>query len=406
MGTVTSPRVLFLFPHDFSEGRSGSQKYCAQLIEGIRKLGRKVHLVGFRNFESQWDDLRRILELVDEVTLYNFDEIGRFRNRVQHPRGRLQQTILRFVRPRETVVERLVRSELVPHLVSNRFLQFIDRLLAKEVYEYGFVTFAYWSEVSTLLRRHSVPSVMITQDVLARQPFAFSESANLDAALQDEFRRVRSFDFAISISHQEAQELRSVAGPCQVRFLPVTMKETSTERAPEPNNRRFDAVFGGHTNEHNQYGFRWFLTAVLPLLPKGFSIAVFGKICQVIASWGLPEGVVLLGEVDDLGHVYTQSRVAICPLQSGTGMKVKVVEALSYGLPVVTTSWGVIGFPASDNTGCTIADTPEAFAAEVRHLLNDPDLYAAKAMQSRTAFQSWFTEETTIRVLRELLPAR
>ena len=402
---MKSPTVIFLYPHDFSEGRSGSHKYCAQIVEGIRQLGWRIHLVGFRNFESQWLDMSKILTMVDEVTLYDFSEIAHFRDRSHRNYSRMGQRIRNCIGIVPSYEESLIRSEFVPHLVSSKFLRFIEKLISSNHYQFGFVSYAYWSEVSLLFRKYGTTSIMITHDVLARQPFAQSAEFDQELALVDEIRRVLLFDYTLSISFQEANELRTIESNFEILFLPVTMKQPRFLSIPDLHDRRYDLVFGGHANVHNMDGIHWFLQEVLPCLPSHITFAVFGRICKEIKLQVVPSNVFLLGEIDDLSKLYSQARVAICPLQSGTGMKVKVIEALSFGLPVVTTDWGVSGFPDQNETGCSVANSSKEFTQTLLEVLNNEELYQQKQAAAKKAFETWFSEDTTLRVLGKILPS-
>ena len=79
--------------------------------------------------------------------------------------------------------------------------------------------------------------------------------------------------------------------------------------------------------------------------------------------------------VQDLEEFYTNARVAICPMLSGTGIKIKVLEALSYGLPVVTNRRGIDGLINKKNNGCIVCQDPKDFADNINQLIKDDVFY-------------------------------
>ena len=74
--------------------------------------------------------------------------------------------------------------------------------------------------------------------------------------------------------------------------------------------------------------------------------------------------------VDDLSSMYKRAKIAIVPMFGGTGLKVKTVEAMSYGLPVVGTVSACDGFMDKSENGCLLSDNPLTFASNIKKLLD------------------------------------
>jgi len=79
--------------------------------------------------------------------------------------------------------------------------------------------------------------------------------------------------------------------------------------------------------------------------------------------------VVAPGYVEDLAHSWRSSRIFIVPLLSGGGMRVKILDAWTYGLPVVSTRIGAEGLSYIDGENIIIADTPQDFAQALINML-------------------------------------
>ena len=87
------------------------------------------------------------------------------------------------------------------------------------------------------------------------------------------------------------------------------------------------------------------------------------------------EHIVVLGHVPDVGPLFHASRLFIAPLRYGSGMKGKVGQSLSYGLPVVTTTVGAEGIQLSHGHDAMIADDPRAFAEAIVQAYRHQELW-------------------------------
>ena len=82
----------------------------------------------------------------------------------------------------------------------------------------------------------------------------------------------------------------------------------------------------------------------------------------------------------------------VVPLRSGSGMRVKILEALARGMPTVTTSVGCEGIDATGGAHLLIADTPATFAAEVVRVLTDDALAMSLSQSSRELVRNKYDE--------------
>lgn len=89
------------------------------------------------------------------------------------------------------------------------------------------------------------------------------------------------------------------------------------------------------------------------------------------------EGVIALGRVESLPSLYATIDIVVNPVRAGTGLKIKNIEALAYGKPVVTTTLGAAGLQAG--AGLVVADDATEFAAAVVAILRDPSRHAVLA---------------------------
>lgn len=101
-------------------------------------------------------------------------------------------------------------------------------------------------------------------------------------------------------------------------------------------------------------------------------ILVVGRNPEKIPSYGASiDGVEFLGFVEDIEVVYRRARVVVCPIVTGGGTRVKLVEAAAYGKPIVSTTIGAEGLDFRNGVQALIADDTDEFASLSAGLLTD-----------------------------------
>jgi glycosyltransferase involved in cell wall biosynthesis len=101
------------------------------------------------------------------------------------------------------------------------------------------------------------------------------------------------------------------------------------------------------------------------------------------ADLEITAGIVLHGYVPDIGRIYDQMDIAINPVRVGSGLKIKNVEALTYGVPLITTTHGAIGLEKYPRDAFFVADDPRDFYGTLNALIAD---YEQRANASRIAY--------------------
>ncbi|MCC7369122.1 MAG: glycosyltransferase [Chloroflexi bacterium] len=144
---------------------------------------------------------------------------------------------------------------------------------------------------------------------------------------------------------------------------------------------------GALTYSANLSGADWFLREVfvkLKTLAPDCRLNITGQTAGVDLNQ-LPQmdGYTITGYVPDIRPVIARSMVTVVPLLVGGGTRLKILESLAIGTPVVSTSKGAQGLDVRDGEHLLIADTADAFAASVQALLQDTDLRARLVASGR-----------------------
>jgi len=134
---------------------------------------------------------------------------------------------------------------------------------------------------------------------------------------------------------------------------------------------------GGFDHPPNRDAVFWFAENVFPLIrtlvPAAKWAIVGSRPPEDVRALGVRPGIEVVGYVPETRPYLDRAAVSVAPLRYGGGMKGKVTEAMSAGVPVVTTSFGAQGLNAAVRRHLLIADKPWEFASMVAGLLNNPD---------------------------------
>jgi GT2 family glycosyltransferase len=144
----------------------------------------------------------------------------------------------------------------------------------------------------------------------------------------------------------------------------------------------------------NQEALNWFTRQVLPrVLDQRADARLVIVGADPPPRHSLPElpgAIELRGFVEEVREPLARYAVFVCPILSGSGMRVKLLEAFAAGIPCVSTRLGAEGLAEEDGLVCSLADSPEEFAAKVVRLFDDPEEAAAMARRARLEVETKF----------------
>jgi polysaccharide biosynthesis protein PslH len=141
----------------------------------------------------------------------------------------------------------------------------------------------------------------------------------------------------------------------------------------------------------------YFLAEIFPRIRREYPQAklyVTGKLDGVpVETLPQQEGVEFTGYVEDIQAKVAGSKVCVVPLRVGGGTRLKVLEALALGTPIVSTSKGIEGLEVSDGEELLVSDDPQGFAHAVGRLFDDDELYEKLAHYGRTLVEAHYNWE-------------
>ncbi|HHU98320.1 MAG TPA: glycosyltransferase [Bacteroidales bacterium] len=194
-----------------------------------------------------------------------------------------------------------------------------------------------------------------------------------------EAKTARQFDAVVPISEPDAAWFRSISGD-----KPVFLAEAGTDEAlmlPEPSQENPRVGFIGAMNwQPNADAIKWFISevwsGVIRRIPSA-TLHIAGR--GLRQTDVLPPGpnIINVGEPDNAREFIASNHVMIAPLFAGSGIRIKIIEAMSAGRPVVATPVAVAGLPVENGRELAVASDPATFTAAIVRLLEEPELRAS-----------------------------
>ena len=266
--------------------------------------------------------------------------------------------------------------------------QDFEAIFKENTYDYiiiSYVLFTAFIGNKKLLKNTKI--IVDTHDFFTAQ-FSSKKRFKLGKAFETEIHLLKQYDIIWTISNDE-QFVFS-------QFLPnkkiVTIAHGLANKS-EPHIKTtfpIDIFYIASKNPHNVQAAHWFFDKVYPLLDENIKITVVGRICDEIPDL---KNVKKVRFAEKIGGYYQDSKITICPMLSGTGLKIKVVESLSFGKPVVCNERGVDGLESKTNNGCLVSNSPEIFAKNISKLLQDDMFYKKQAQAAQTFFSQSLDQE-------------
>lgn len=193
---------------------------------------------------------------------------------------------------------------------------------------------------------------------------------------QEEAHMIAAANVALAITPVDAERARELAPTANVHVVPAGVHLQQWKRTRSPLHPPQVIMASNYSWVHNADGLRWFVEHVWPQVhhETGSSLHVVGTNVPTWLAEVHIQGVVTDGFVPDLAERYRHASVSIAPLFVGSGMRIKILEAMAAGLPVVSTTVGAEGIELFEHDGLFRADDARTMTLKLVELLKDADL--------------------------------
>jgi len=365
-------RVLFVSPYPICPPIHGGGVFMYQTVQELARLC-ELHLIVLLDFADQ---LRAHGEL---------DAICASTHYMARPLGQPQ-----------------LPGSIEPHAVREFRIPDLAWLIHRQIYTQRIdvvqLEYTVLGQYAGQFRR--IPCILFEHDVyfqsIARRlPFITKRGEGIKArweylrSLRWELRMLPALDRIQVCSRDNADYLLSFLPQLKGRIDDGyragidTWRYTFRRDGREP----FTILFlGSFRHTPNLEALAWFVEQVLPLVlaeePRA-RVMVVGSDPPARSSFAHGDAVELVGFVEDVRDALARYALFVCPILSGSGVRVKLLEAFAAGIPVVSTRLGAEGLADRDGDICALADQPAEFARRVVDLLRDPEKAGELAARAR-----------------------
>jgi GT2 family glycosyltransferase len=228
--------------------------------------------------------------------------------------------------------------------------------------------------------------------------------AQAEAQKEQELRLIRAADRTWVVSPVEQALLTPLVSDAKIAVLSNIHEAKPVGRAF---GERAGLLFiGSFRHPPNVDAMLWYGREVLPhvrqLLP-GVATTIIGGDLPASVKALAANDVVVTGYIEDIEPYFAATRLSIAPLRYGAGVKGKVNQAMSYGVPVVVTSMAAEGMHLTDGRDALIADDARAFAEAVARAYQDEALWRQLSSEGRANVEAHFSSDVAAQEVEKTL---
>lgn len=371
---MKSKKVLFISPTPTHPTNAGNRQHIKSLVNFFKEQKWEVHFL-YLAYEDY--DEAAMRSFTENLYIIHKNEIFQNRKTIAYIFQKLNR---RFCKIKRTIQfycglinkdQYLYNSEVDHHF--SVFLKPVIKSLQKKndfrmvVCEYAFIS------KSLDLFKKSVYKILDTHD-----RFTDRFQTYLDNQLQPDWvslfrdqerKALRRANLNLAVQQKDANYFSKLAGKKTLIFNYIPEITDLPEKVFSKK-----LLYIASANKINIATINHFIEKIFPLIltihPET-KLIIGGTICQKLEK---ECNIELKGSFDDLRSFYESGDIVINPELSGTGYKVKTMEALSYGMPIVASTAGAFGVTSADNDHLFIGDSPQQFVEKIDRLFCNPEL--------------------------------
>ena len=354
-------RILMISPVPSHPQTAGNQSRILNLGKTIKEHGSEFYFAHVERYRGDKDAMRNYWGK-DYFFPISFKLRNPFTYRVKRK--------IRSIYNKDSYLIHDVDAWYDPNIESP-----IKDLYNQYRFDIVFVEYVFMSK-ALLLFPENVLKVIDTHDVLANRHKLYQQN-NIkynwfSTTISEERKGLSRADVVISIQDTECEIFKRYINKKVITI--GHMVDTFPPRMGNDSSRK-NIVFIGSANKSNIDAVEFFIHDIFPEVKREIpeaKLILCGKIGDAldIANGSIKN----LGKVENLLSVYDLADVIINPIRMGTGLKIKNVEALGYGKPLVTTSIGAAGLEEGILNSFLVENEANAFAKAVINILNNKDI--------------------------------
>lgn len=405
--------VTPVFPYPLDAGGKQGQYH---FINNLRSQIEITLLVPLE--EEQIRDLAVLKSLWPDVTIVTFTQGKKRRSITDKIKSKLKKTISRpttedlqenndVVRYKSSLFYSAFKkfptefSQKMRELLKEKHFDFIQ----VEFYEYLSLVNKLPANVKRIFVHHEIRYVRNQREISLFKTVDRADNELFELYKKNELEALGSYDTIITVSENDKQELEKYLPGKTIVASPSTILNTNNSKNKTYKFNNKLVFVGSSVHFPNLDGIIWFLKNIWPGTLKSnpeLSFHVVGNWDEeeIVSYTGPLEKVVFEGFVGDLGFVL-ENAIMVIPLRIGSGMRMKIIDAINSEIPFISTAIGVEGLEFMNGKDCLIADGSDLKVA-ITKIVNDAALQNSLIKNSISTLNKKYNFENLIRKRRDI----
>ena len=306
----------------------------------------------------------------------------------------------------------MVERALKPYgyYFTNDFISFVNDVIREEhsdiiqveFYQYLPLVKYLPKGIRNIFVQHEIRFIR-NQRLLAPLSLSSSEDAYYEQIKQQEIEDLNCYQEVIALTPKDKVRMEQNGVTTPIAVSPAAV---NTPMLPYQQWNGTLTFIGGYSHIPNQEGIDWFISDIIDKLDTERIKAIN------VAGIGWPQRYYqqhpklhFLGFVENLRDVL-QGSILIVPILTGSGMRMKILDAAAANAPIVTTTVGVEGLTFEHGTSCLIADTPDDFAQTINTLVAEDTKMKEIAANAQQIFNEKYSVEALAKVRNNIYMKR
>lgn len=385
------------FPYPLKDGESLAVTY---LSKAMAELGCEVTLLSMNTTKHYFD----LSELPKHYNHYQNIHTVKVDNRLK-----VKDAFLNLFSSTSYHVSRFISPAFKKTLIHLLQTKQFDVIQLETLYLAPYISIIrQYSNAPIVMRAHNIEHEIWERvaDNSRFLPIKFYLKYLTNKLKRYEIARLCDYDLLVAITKRDLELYRTLGYRKSAIVTPVGVNKNNYQADYQCFKRKISIGFIGALDWiPNQEGLHWFLENVWQNIRQShpeLELHIAGRHAPVSILKLNSPGVTVHGEVPDAKAFINQHAIMIVPLQSGSGIRVKILEGMALGKVVITTSVGMEGIGAQNGKEIMVADSPNAFISCIESCLEHHTKLEQVGRQARQLIEREFDE---LKIARQLLHA-
>ena len=379
-------KILLLTKKPPYPSKDGEAVAIANIIDGLLAQGHDISLLYMNTIKFSTDESVCKTKGINASAVFvntNISLLGAFKNLFSN---------------QSYNIERFISSDYAKQLEEILIAEKFDIIQLETLYLMPYIkTIRQFSKAKIVLRTHNIES-QIWERLAENEKIGIKKwYLRLLAKRLRKYEEsiINQYDALVPITNNDLKWYQQKGNNKPVYVLPIAVNPKAY-KVHKLNKEKMTCYFLGSLDwQPNLEGLQWYLNNVQALSDVELYIAGRNKTTFLKES----DNVYIVGEVDSAIDFMNKHPIMIVPLFAGSGMRVKIIEAMALGKIVISTSIGAEGIEYIDGENLLIANDGKAFIAKINQVMADKKLFETISKNARKLIEEKYNSTQSINKL-------